>query len=99
MLTGRHVDAQEALRLGIAQEVAEAGKLMERAMSWADEIAACAPLSVRTTKQVAMESLGHPLEEASQRNYPAVTKLFKSEDFVEGPRAFAEKRKPNWKGK
>jgi enoyl-CoA hydratase/carnithine racemase len=99
MLTGRHVDAAEALRLGIAQEVTEPAQLMERAMAWAAEIAACAPLSVRATKQVAMQSLGKPLEEASKARYEAIDRLFKSEDFVEGPRAFAEKRKPNWKGK
>jgi crotonobetainyl-CoA hydratase len=99
MLTGRHVDAAEALRLGIAQEVVEPAKLMERAMAWAGEIAACAPLSVRATKQVAMQSLGRPLDEAVVREYPAVRTLFKSEDFVEGPRAFTEKRKPNWKGR
>lgn len=98
MLTGRHVDAAEAYRVGIAQEVCEPAQLMERAMAWAGEIAACAPLSVRATKQVAMQSLGSPLEEASHRKYPAVEKLFKSEDFIEGPRAFAEKRKPDWKG-
>jgi len=98
MLTGRHVDAAEAYRIGIAQEVVEPAQLMERAMAWAGEIAACAPLSVRATKQVAMQSLGRPLEEAARARYPAVEKLFKSEDFVEGPRAFAEKRKPNWKG-
>jgi enoyl-CoA hydratase/carnithine racemase len=54
---------------------------------------------VRATKQVAMQSLGKPLEEASKARYEAIDRLFKSEDFVEGPRAFAEKRKPNWKGK
>lgn len=100
MLTGRHIDAAEAYRLGIAQEVCEPEKLMERAMAWAAEIAACAPLSVRATKQVAMRSLGRPLAEAAEADdYPAVRALFKSEDFVEGPLAFAQKRKPNWKGR
>lgn len=99
MLTGRHVDAAEAYRLGIAQEVVEPARLMERAMAWAAEIAECAPLSVRATKQVALQSLGHPLEEATRGRYPAVEKLFSSEDFIEGPRAFAEKRKPNWKAR
>ncbi len=98
MLTGRHVDAAEAYRVGIAQEVCEPAQLMERALAWAGEIAACAPLSVRATKQVAMRSLGHALEEAVNLDYPAVKTLFRSEDFVEGPRAFAEKRKPNWTG-
>lgn len=99
MLTGRHIDAAEAYRLGIAQEICEPEKLMERAMAWAEEIAACAPLSVRATKQVVMNSLGRPLQEAANTDYPAVHALFKSEDFVEGPLAFAQKRKPNWKGR
>jgi acetyl-CoA C-acetyltransferase len=99
MLTGRHIDAAEAYRVGIAQEVCEPDQLMARAMAWAEEIAACAPLSVRATKQVAMQSLGRPLEEAANADYPAVRALFKSEDFVEGPLAFAQKRKPNWKGR
>ncbi len=98
MLTGRHVDAAEAYRLGIAQEVVAPDKLMQRAREWAAEILECAPLSVRASKQVAMGSLGHPLEEAVKIKFPAVRDLSRSEDFREGPRAFAEKRKPNWKG-
>ncbi|MFT4569524.1 MAG: enoyl-CoA hydratase/carnithine racemase [Hyphomicrobiaceae bacterium] len=99
MLTGRMVGAAEAKQLGIAQEVVPADQLMARANALADEILECAPLSVRATKQVAMQSLDYGLEESMSVKYPALHDLFHSEDFVEGPRAFAEKRKPNWQGK
>jgi crotonobetainyl-CoA hydratase len=45
-----------------------------------------------------MASLGLPLEEALTRTYPAVGRLMKSKDSIEGPLAFSQKRKPNWKG-
>jgi len=99
LLTGRHFDAKEAYRLGLVQEVVPAADLMTRAMAWADEIASCAPLSVRATKEVAMGSLGHPLKDALSMQFEGIHTLFHSEDFVEGPRAFAEKRKPNWKAR
>ena len=58
-------------------------------------------MSIRATKQVVMRSLDVPSTEIAMRNphYPAFVALSTSEDTVEGPRAFAEKRKPNWKGK
>ena len=99
MLTGRHVDAQEAYRLGLVQEVVPAAQLMERALAWADEIAQCAPLSVRATKEVALGSLGRPLDEAMHLRFEGISKMVSSEDFIEGPMAFAQKRKPQWKGR
>ena len=73
------------------------GELMAAARRWADEIAACAPLSVRATKQAAMDGLRHgAVEDAMAAKYPAIRDMVKSEDFVEGPLAFAEKRPPNW---
>jgi crotonobetainyl-CoA hydratase len=100
LLTGRRVDAQEALRLGIASEVVPHDDLLPAARRWADQILECAPLSVRASKGAAMQGLrAASLEEAMSGRYEGIATLTRSEDFIEGPRAFAEKRKPNWKGK
>ena len=101
MLTGRHVPAQEGFELGFVTAVVPHAKLMEEARKWANQILECSPMSIRATKQVVMRSLDVPNAEISMRNlnYPAFVAMRDSEDTVEGPRAFAEKRKPNWKGK
>jgi len=100
MLTGRRVGAEEGERLGFVNEVVAPEELMAAARRWADQIVECAPLSVRATKQAAMSGLEFGLiEDAMAKRYPAIATLFKSEDFVEGPLAFAEKRAPQWKGR
>src|SRR5206468_3013160 len=99
ILTGKHMTAQEALRYGIVNEVVPLKDLMPTVDRWANEILECAPLSVRASKQCAMMGLGLPLDLALSRSYPALQQMMYSEDVKEGPKAFAEKRKPNWKGK
>jgi enoyl-CoA hydratase/carnithine racemase len=100
LLTGRRVPAAEGLALGFVNEVVAPGELMSAARRWADQIVECAPLSVRGSKQAAMAGLGTAsLEEAMKAHYDQLGSMLKSADFVEGPRAFAEKRKPQWQGK
>lgn len=101
MLTGRHVPAKEGYELGFVTEVVPHADLMKSARRWAEEILACSPMSVRATKQVVMRSLDTPALEVAMHNqhYPAFIAMARSEDTVEGPKAFAEKRKPNWKGR
>ena len=96
-MTGKRISAQEAHRLGLVNEVVPLADLMSTAERWANEILEVAPLSARASKQMAYDGLDWPLEIAMSRNYPEYLKAAASEDFVEGPRAFAEKRKPNWK--
>lgn len=101
MLTGRRVSAEEGYRLGFVTAVTPHANLMTEARRWAAEILECSPVSLRATKQVAMRARDVPsLEQAMQNHhYPAYVAMGTSEDTVEGPKAFAEKRKPVWKGR
>jgi len=98
ILTGRRVGAQEAYQLGFANEVVPDAQLLRAARRWADQILECAPLSVRGSKQAVLEGLGRPLDEAMRARYSELEAMLRHPDFVEGPRAFAEKRRPDWTG-
>ncbi|MEM6627452.1 MAG: enoyl-CoA hydratase-related protein [Pseudomonadota bacterium] len=99
ILTGRQVDPEEGAQLGFVNEVCAPEDLMDRAKAWASLILECSPMSVRASKQAVMQGLDHAsYKDAFEGRYPAVSEMFKSDDFKEGPRAFAEKRKPNWSG-
>jgi len=102
ILTGRRVSAAEGLELGFVSEVAAPQDLMRTAREWAQRICELSPMSIRASKEAVYRGLDEPTLEAAirgQNKYPAVAALYKAEDFVEGPRAFAEKRPPQWKGR
>jgi len=100
ILTGRHVSAAEGQELGFVNEVVPHDDTLTAARRWAEQICACAPLSIRASKDVVYRSLDNAsLAESMTEQYDSVKAMVKSEDFIEGPRAFADKRKPDWKGR
>ena len=100
VLTARRMGAAEAQRIGLVNDVVPMAELAARTRALVDELLACAPLALEASKQVMMQSLDEPgLEAAMNRRYPAAERMLASEDAKEGPRAFAEKRKPRWQGR
>jgi len=98
LLTADLIDAEQALRMGLLNRVVAADELMPTALDFARRIAANAPLAVRATKESALQGLGMDLADAYKNESRLSRAIFKSEDAKEGPRAFAEKRPPRWKG-
>ena len=98
LLTAERISATEASAIGLVNEVVPLSKLMATAERWANQILACAPLSIRASKQMAYEGLGLSFSEAFKRRYTEEQKFLASNDRREGPLAFSEKRKPNWTG-
>jgi enoyl-CoA hydratase/carnithine racemase len=98
LLTGEPITAQEALRLGLVNDVVPDKDLLEVAHTWADRILKCAPLSVRATKQMATLGIDQPLQTTLNMRYSELNRALVSEDYQEGPRAFLEKRTPKWRG-
>lgn len=100
ILTGRRVSALEGAELGFVTEVVPPGQALAAAKRWAGLILECSPKAVRASKQAAYRGLGEAmLEKAMRTVYPAQQANLESQDYIEGPKAFAEKRKPNWQNR
>ena len=100
ILTGRRVSAAEGKELGFVNEVVPEGQALAAAKRWAGLILECSPMAIRASKQSVYRSLDEPsLQAAMTTTYPAVKANLESQDYIEGPRAFAERRKPNWQNK
>ena len=98
LLTGEPMTAQEAYRIGLVNEVTTATELPQRAQAVARLIADNAPLAVQACKEVVMRSSGLPFSEANRIEDEAAVRILRTNDAVEGPRAFIEKRKPVFTG-
>jgi len=99
MLTGRHMSAQRAYELGLVNEVVSRSDLVPVVQGYVDDILRCAPLAVRATKEASTRGLDYPLAQAFYTKYDSEIARQQSADALEGPRAFAEKRTPDWQGK
>jgi crotonobetainyl-CoA hydratase len=101
ILTSRRVSAVEAKSLGFVNEVVPKDQVLSVAIRWAQEILKGSPLAIRASKALVNAGLSDSAIDRTypeQKKLPAVAALYSSADRVEGPKAFAEKRKPVWRG-
>ena len=99
LLTGRHITAAEAKDIGLIGHVVPDGTALEKAVEIANQIAANGPLAVQAILRTIRESEGMHENDAFRLEAKIGMTVFQSEDAREGPRAFAEKRKPEFKGR
>ena len=99
LLMADPITAQDAYRMGLVNRVVPLNELMPTAEAIARRICENGPLAVRAIKEAAVRALSMPLDQALALEYFMGEKIFRSEDAKEGPRAFAERRDPHYRGK
>ncbi|MCY4501087.1 MAG: enoyl-CoA hydratase-related protein [Alphaproteobacteria bacterium] len=100
ILTGRRVGAAEGKELGFVNEVVPEGEAVAGARRWAEQILECAPISIRASKEAVYAGMNEAtLQTAIARTYEEQHVLIGSADYIEGPKAFAEKRPPVWQNR
>jgi enoyl-CoA hydratase/carnithine racemase len=99
LLTADRIPAQRAYEMGLINEIVPRERLIERAYEWAARINANAPIAVQATKESVLRGRLTTMDEAYRIEQRIGSKVFRTEDAQEGPRAFAEKRAPVWKGR
>lgn len=99
LLVGQPISAQEAFRIGLINHVVPAAEVMPKAMQIARAIAANGPVAVQRIKQTVIESSGVPLDQGYRLEDETKRIVMLTDDAVEGPRAFMEKRPPVYRGK
>ena len=97
LLGGKIMDAQEACRIGLVNEVVPPQEVMPTAMKWAETMCQLGPLALRAIKQAMIKGTSTSLEEGLRIEKELVKYLVSTEDFGEGIKAFVEKRKPNYR--
>ncbi len=98
-LTAQPITAQRAYDIGFVNKVVPGDALLEEAVTMAEQIAENAPLAVQYFKELAYRGLNMSTQDISSLTYHMYDQLLTTEDSKEGPRAFAEKRKPRWQGR
>lgn len=99
LLTAKPITAQRALEVGFVNQIVPRDQLIPAAMEMAQAIVANAPLTVRAAREIVYLSAEMGCSAAIRAGTSLFEPVYRSEDALEGPRAFAEKRKPNWKGR